>query len=153
MDDLSRPSGDVFFPGQVSPKVAYVWASAYVQYASAAQAGTLFPVPGTMLTDVIVSKMLTDSRDLFGGFSSGVETFWSRAFFTAPGFIPMNPVTQETASSESLRTRLNSLSLGNDRVSSAKRIAEIIHSYTSKIMVTSTTLSSPPVVLTTNVLF
>lgn len=126
----------------ITPAIASSWAAVYHMYALAAQAGPLLPTPSTLRRDLISAGMLSEPSDFAAGLSAGLESYWLSASFFGQGFIPINPCTPGTYARSLVDPGLRSLGNLESRDDGASQIANVLHTYTMGIRVTSTTL--PP---------
>lgn len=135
--------------GVIHPQAADALASAYDNYVLAGQplAGILqisVPPVKASLTAVMTMPSLA-------GFPAGLPAYWAPVIWTAPGFIPVNP-TIPTPPGSMVSDILNILTSAVEKKSSAEDVADqvssILHTYTTGLLVTATTISVPPVTST-----
>lgn len=132
-----------------------LYSAAYHRYASMAVAGTLIAiVPGSILG----LKGELDKIPLLGAglaWASGLSVYWSQTIWAdmpgiSPVHIPINPInTLSILSFPSMKSELQAeFNSNRDRKRSvydaSRKIAGILHSYTTKLNVDSMIIGSPP---------
>ncbi len=136
------------FAPLLSPGVALALAEAYHEYAKDASAGPLVVAsPGIPSALAGILSVIP----LFAGWGPGLLAYWTPVTFAGPGFIPVNPtipvavvgVTAEIV----LMLPPNPIKISSE-TEFVQKFADILHRYTTQIMVTATTTSAPPVVST-----
>lgn len=130
-------------PPLIDSSVAKALASAYDTYASKALAGALtISVPG--------QKSILEQAfkaPAFAGVTAGLLAYWTPVLWAGAGFIPANPTVPVALAG--LSTPLSLLLKGPAPANMplfASQLALLLHTYTSMLIVTATTTSTPPVV-------
>lgn len=135
--------------GTVIPPSATKIADAYHAYAKNAMAGPLTPdgLPG--VASILEAAMTGQPLD--AGLDTGCLAYWSPVMWKGPGFIPMNPTIPAGLSGlkADLTAAFKKLTADKASVSdAADEIAKILHTYTTKLQVTATTVPPASVVST-----
>ena len=131
----------------MSPAVAREFANAYHSYAAAAMAGsTTITVPGQAST---LAGSLS-AVPLFLGWGPGMLAYWSPIAFGGPGFIPVNPTVAAAVVGATAEIALllppNSIENRTEE-EFAEKLSTVLDKWTKLVMVTTTTMSVPPIVL------
>lgn len=129
--------------GTVISSSATLLAAAYHTYASLALVDAGFSQVTPATPSPMQAAMIGQPLD--AGFESGMTAYWTPVTWTAPGFIPVNPTNPAGISgvASDLKSAFKDLTDGKASVSdAADRIATILHTYTQKVMVNTTTV--PP---------
>lgn len=143
-------------PPNIPTSLADKFADAYDQYAAGAKTiGPLAQIVPGLKTGLAGSLNLP----MFAGWGPGLIAYWAPVQYAGPGFIPVNPVApSQTAAFASIITELGPTLFKDmtdgkkSAADAADKIATILHKYTLKLMVTTTTTSAPPVIATVPVL-
>lgn len=138
-------------PPGMSSQMAGALAKAYDDYAKKAEAGALNTIVTPGLKSALESS-LTGAEE-YSGWGSGVAAYWAPVMFTGGGYIPSNPIIPLPTLSTGIDGEIKDyVKVTRDSVEkSAADLAKILHSWTTKQMVTTTTTSTPPVVSTATV--
>lgn len=132
----------------ISPPVALELANAYHEYAQKAIAGPLsLASPGV---PAALAGILS-AIPLFAGWGPGLLAYWTPVTFAGPGFIPVNPTVPVAVIGASAEIILmlppNPIKIKTEE-EFVQKFAEILHKYTTQVMVVATTTTVPPVVST-----
>lgn len=130
----------------MSPIVSSQLANAYHRYAITATAGPLVQVVSG--NPAVLASQLS-ALPMMGGWQTGLVLYWTPVMFTGPGFIPLNPIVPASLSTagaaiSALLAESFSTSMSEDVF--CLRLSGVLHTVTSGLIVTSTTISTPPVI-------
>jgi len=140
-------------PPGLSKQMAGALAKAYDDYAKQAQAGALTTIATPGLKSAL-EQNLTGCED-YSGWAIGVGLYWAPVMFAGGGYIPANPMLPVTVTalivgiSGEMPGYIKTTRSSVDQA--AGDLATLLHSWTTKLQVTTTTTSTPPVVATATV--
>lgn len=137
-------------PPLIPVNLAQAFADAYDKYAQGAKTiGPLTQVSPGVTPGLAGSLVLP----MFAGWGPGLIAYWSPVTYAGPGLIPVNPVIASVPAAfgpivtELGPTLFKDMTDGKKSADDvADKIATILHKYTGKLLVLTTTTSVPPVV-------